>query len=378
MVDVAEYIKRAAQRCGYKRESYVEKNMPTETSNVLAIPFYGDMKSTFLLSSLILKTFKELHKDKYIILCSWPGMSGLFPYVDEFWSIEDESVTKLLAVETNNFYNETNLAAELTKRLSEVLTVMTSRDLKKYYDNGFTQQYWSEFGEIKRFLPEIPSSNKIATNFKNQMESKIGKKVIVYPSIKRRTKQDGKTVHMHVVKEFWIALIERLLEEGYVPVIYQNCFTYDMSRDFVDRCIYLVPKNISDVLAAFRYVDCVIDVHNGISKLAIAARCPYLSVVERSIFINDKEYEIDDICGDGIPRQYIYAFSTMLIAGSPSEWKISLLDNIIVRLKEFVPTLSGINLPSTNESYETVSCDRIRQRKAKRLGVAFINSSKRK
>lgn len=377
-MEVGDYIKRAAHRSGYKREFFVEKNMPTIPSNVLAIPFYGDLRSTILLSTLLLRSYKEANKDKYLILCSWPGIKDLFPYVDEFWSISDESLTKTLATEANNFYNAANLATDLTRGLVEVLNVMTGKDLKTYYDDGFTKLYWETFGGIKRFLPEVPSVSKISNDFNLQMERRSGTKIIVYPATKMRSWQHGKTVNMSVSKEFWAALIDRLLQEGFDPVVYQNWFTYDMSRDFADRCIYLTAKNISDVLAAFRYAGCILDVHTGISRLAIAGRCPHVSVVERQSFIEDKDYEIDDLCAENLPRQYIFGFATQLMAGGPQEWKVSVFDNIVVRLKEFLPTLKNSVLPSTNESYEPVSYERVRERKAKRLGAAFIKSSKHK
>lgn len=378
MVDVAEYIKRAAQRSGYKRETYIERNVPTQPSNVLAIPFYGDLRSVFLLSSFILKQYKEIHKDKYIILCSWPGMSSLFPYVDEYWSIEDPSAITTLAAGANNFYNETDLSIELTRNLIEVLNVVTSTDLKSYYDCGFTKKYLTEFGGIKRFAPEISSSNKVSSDFKKQMESKTNRKIVVYPATKMKSKQQGKTVSLTVPKDFWVALIQRLLQDGYVPVVYQNSFTYNMSTEFVDKCIYLVSRDVGDVLAAFRHVGCVLDVHTGLSRLAVAARCPYLSVIERQIFVEDKEFEIDDLCCDGLPRQYIFSPSTITMTCGPEEWKVSILDHISARLKEFLPTLSGVNLPSTNELYESVSYEKIRDRKSKRMGVHFINTSKNK
>ena len=378
MIDVADYIRRAASRSGFKREFFLEKNMPTQPSNVIAIPFYGDLRSAFVLSAFLLKPYMETFKDKYIVLCSWPGMQGLFPYVHEYWSIEDESVTKTLATEANNLYNGSNLAAEITRGLSEALNILTVRDLRAFYEKGFTQKYWDTFGEAKRFLPEVPSASKMTTEFKTQMERREGQKIVVYPATKMRSWQQGKTVYLPVLKEFWTALIERLIEEGYVPVVYQNWFTYDMSRDFVEKCIYIVPRSISDVLAAFRYVGCVLDVHSGISRLAMAARCPYVSVMERQSFVEDKDYELDDLCADGLPKQYIFSFSTMLMTGGPSEWKLSLLDNIVARLKDFMPSLKDGKLPSTNESYETVSFDRVRERKARRMGVTFINSSKNK
>jgi hypothetical protein len=376
-VEVNDYIKRAAQRSGYKRESYLEKNLPTQPSNVLAIPFYGDLRSTFIMSAYLLKSIKNLFKDKYIILCSWPGMRGLFPYVDEYWSVEDESVAKTLATEANNFYNNANLATDLTRGLVEVLNVFTVKDLKVYYNNGFTKQYWDSFGKIQRYLPEVPSITKLSADFKVQMDRNKGKKLIVYPAIKMRSRQHGKTVNLLVPKEFWASLIDRLIEDGYMPVVYQNWFTYDMSRDFADKCMYLVPKSITDVLAAFRYVGCVLDVHTGISRLAIAARTPFLSVMERQSFIEDKDYEIDDLSCDNLARQYIFSFSTQLMTGGPNEWKLSVLDNIMTRLAEFLPSLKESTLPSTIESFEEVSYERVRQKKAKRIGVAFINSSKK-
>jgi hypothetical protein len=378
MTEIAEYIKRAAHKAGFKREFFLEKNMPTQPSNIIAIPFWGDLRSTFILSSMLLKSYKDTFIDKYIVLCSWPGFQGLFSYVHEYWTIEDESVIKTLATGANNLYNETSLATELTRNLVEVLNVVTSKDLREYYNNGFTQKYWQTFGGVKRYLPEVASVTKITQDFKAQMERRTGTKIVVYPSVRVKSFQMGKTINVTIPKEFWIVLIERLIEEGYSPVVYQNSFTYDVSVDLVDKCLYLVPKNVLDVLAAFRHIGCVLDVHSGISRLAIAARTPFLSVTERRIFVDDRDYEIDDLCCDGLPRQYIFSFSTMLLTGGPAEWKVSIIDNIVARLKEFMPTLKGIDLPSTNESYESIPYERVRQRKAKRIGCAFIKLSKNK
>lgn len=376
MSDVAEFIKRAARRTGLKREYYVERNIPTDPSLVLAVPFFGDIRSTFILSSLFLRPFREANRDKYIILCSWPGMHHLFPYVDEYWTIDDESAIKRLATSANNIYNSSSTAAEITRSLLEALNVFTVRDLKAFYDNGFTKTYWDTFGEIRRFLPEVPSSNFISSDFKSQLENHPGKKIVIYPATKMRSWQKGKSELLAVSKEFWIALIERLLGEGYAPVIYQNQFTYDVSVDFVERCIYLTSTDISGVLAAFRHIGCVLDVHTGISKLAIAARCPFVSVTERQIFVKDREYEVDDLCASNLPKQYIFSFSTQLMVGTSEEWEVSLLGNIVKRLEQFMP-IDESQLPSTSTSYEPVSYEAVRQREAKRIGAAFISSSKK-
>lgn len=376
MTDTADFLKRAAQRTGFTRQFYVEKNIPTDPSNIVAVPFFCDFTSLFILSSVILKNYKEANPGKYLILCSWPGIQAFFPYVDEVWSLEDESVIKNLATGANNFYNDSTLATELTRSIAEVLNIFTSKDISKYYNKGFSKKYWEEFKEIKRFLPEVPSANLISSNFKTQLNRRIGSKVVVYPTTRMKSWQQGKSVYLPISKDFWSALIERLLQEGCEPVVYQNWFTYDMSKDFIDRCLYLVPRNMSDLLAAFREIGMVLDVHSGISRLAIAARCPYLAVTERKIYIEDKNFEIDDLCADGLPRQYIFSFSTQLMVGGPEEWEVSVLGNIVARLKDFMPQIEQELLPSTISSYQPMSYDCIRQRKSKRLGSAFIKTSK--
>lgn len=376
MTDTADFLKRAAQRTGFTRQFYVEKNIPTDPSNIVAVPFFCDLTSLFILSSVILKNYKEANPGKYIILCSWPGIQAFFPYVDEVWTLEDESVIKNLATGANNFYNDSTLATELTRSVAEVLNIFTSRDISKYYNRGFSKKYWEEFKEIKRFLPEVPSANLISSDFRTQLNRRIGSKVVVYPTTRMKSWQHGKSVYLPISKDFWSSLIERLLQENYEPVVYQNWFTYDMSKDFIDRCLYLVPKNMSDLLAAFREIGMVLDVHSGISRLAIAARCPYLAVTERKIYIEDKNFEIDDLCADGLPRQYIFSFSTQLMVGGPEEWEVSVLGNIVARLKEFLPLIEKELLPSTISSYQPMSYDFIRQRKSKRLGSAFIKTSK--
>ena len=376
MTQVSDFIKRMAARSGFRREFFIEKNVPTALSSVMVVPFYGDIRSTFNLSSFLLKQYKEKNKDLYVIMCSWPGFQGLFPYIDEYWTLEDETTAKTLASEANNLYNSSGLATEVNRGLLEMTNILTAKDFKAWHNDGFTKKYWDDFTEIKRYLPDVPSSSKLSDSFLKEMDRKQGRKVIIYPVTKVSTWHRGETVYMPVLRSFWDTLIEMLLAEGFMPVVYQNWQTYDMSREFTDRCIYLVPRNISDILAAMRHIGLVLDVHSGISRMAIAARTPFIAVDERLRFIESGDYAVDDLCCE-MPKKYIFSFSTMLMSGGPSEWRDSILDNILVTLKEFHPTDSG-NWGATNESYESVSYDRVKERTAKRFGVPFIRKSKHK
>jgi len=375
-MSVVDFIKRAAERTKFHRDAFVEQNIPNVASNIQAVCFYGNMESTLAMSSLILKPYTDVHKDKYFIMCSWPGYRGLFPYVDEYWSIPENSVAEKLALEANNFYNGASLATEISRSLLECFDVVTGKDFKEFYNHGFTAKYWDTFGEVKRYLPGIPSETYISDGFRQQLARKSGRKIIIYPSRKMWSWQRGRAVELPVSQDFWIALCERLLGDGYTPVVWQNWFTYDLSKHFVDRCVYLVPQQIYDVLAAMNYIGLVLDVHGDASKFAMLSRTPYLSVVERQIFVGGKRYEWDDVICPDLPRQYIFSFSTMLMVGDASDWETSILNNIMKKLDDF----RNVNWSegSTLESYDTVDLENIREWKSKKLGVHFIRSAREK
>jgi len=373
MSQVGEFITRAAEQCGFERNGYVEKNMPTSFNNIVVVPFFGDIKSTFVMSSFLMNQYKQAKKDKYLIVCSWPGHKGLYPYADEFWHPKDLSSMTNLVVHAEHMKNTSDLVMQYTRSLiSRFENVLLPDDLKKYYNFGFQPEYWSQFNEIRRFFPSIPSASKTNAAFTNDLSKHSGQKVLVFPSTRVRSWQRGKSIAIPPMKEFWVALTKRLLDEGITPVLYQNHFTHDLSRDFADKCVYLVAKDILEVLSCMRQVGCVLDMHNAVSRLAIAARTPFVCVDERVRYIEEKEYELDDLCCQQIPKQYIFSFSSFLVTGDESYWDNSIIDNVIIRLQSFIPTLDRDQWASTSQSEEVVPYNCVRERKVKRLGAKFV------
>lgn len=370
---VSEFIKRSAEQCGFERNDYVEKNMPTSFNNIIVVPFFGDIKSTFIMSSFLMNQYKNFKTDKYLIICSWPGHKGLYPYADEFWHPKDLSTITNLVVHAEHMNNSSDLAAQYQRSLiSRFENVLLKEDLQKYYNNGFQPEYFNQFNEIKRYFSAIPSASKISTSFMNDLNKHSGQKVVIFPSTRIRSWQKGKSSLIPPLKDFWVFLTQKLLDAGITPVIYQNNFTFDLSRDFADKCVYLVSKDMSEILSCMRQVGCVLDMHNAISRLAIAARCPFVCVDERIRFMEEKEYEIDDLCCQKIPKQYIFSFSSFLVTGDKSYWGDSIIDNVVIRLQDFLPTLDREEWASTSESEVVVSYDCVRERKVKRLGTKFI------
>jgi hypothetical protein len=376
MIDVAGFIRKAVDKSGFVRERFNDQNIPTDPSNICVLPFFGDIRSLFILSSLLLNRFrKEERGSKYFILCSWPGFESLFPYVDEYWGIKDQMQVKALYENTNHFENKSSIVSNFYRNLQHYFfedLIFPEDKFKVYYNAGITDVFWKKYKQVLRFLPSISSSLVLGKDFNRDLMNRGGFKVFIYPTMFANSWRSGGQSSIHVPRDFWSVCIERLIKEGFIPVVYRGFLTYDISTEFTDKCIYVNETDMGKVFASMRTTGCVIDFFSGISKLALAARCPYVMLDERSRYMNLKEYEIDDLCGQMVPKQYIFSFSTIIEKGNRESWEFDLLNCLISRLKSFLPELDRDNLPSTGESEEIVSYNLVRKRKLKKFGTRFI------
>ena len=344
------------------------------------MPFFGDIRSLFITSSLLLKRYREEEKgSKYFIFCSWPGFQGLFPYVDEYWSVADEDILKRFYSEASQFRNKSNFLSVYYRNLNQYFfedVVVSHEVLSNYYNHGITDNFWNKYKHIKRTLPLVPSTAHLSKDFIRELAARGGFKVFIYPSCYVSIWRSNNVEQISVSKNFWITLLKRLVSEKFVPVVCKNQFTYDVSSDMVDKCVYFTDTDVSKLLAAMRATGCVLDLFTGISKLALAARCPFLMVDERTRYTTLKEYEIDDLCGKNLPKQYIFSFPTIIEGGEPGIWNFNILDNIMVRLHTFMPELDRDNWPSTGESTEIIPYEVVRKKKLKRIGTKLLKVPK--
>lgn len=365
---ITEYVQRAADKSGFHRESYVEADMPTLLNNITVMPFFGDVRSQFVLSTLLMHRYlSEIKKNRYFILCSWPGMAGMFPYVDEYWGIKDESLLAPLWSKTEGFTNADDKSLVLRRGLREYFSdlVTYDDDMKKYYHTGIGKAYFDEMGEVLLALPALRS---LRIDLGKSLANINGYKVFLTPSVYARTWNNQRFVSTRLSRNFWIDLCERLLRYGITPVIWQNYGTYDLSTHFTNRCKYVTESNILDILAVIRNCSCTLDIFSDISRYAAIARSPYLSVTDRQKFISLKDYELDDLCVLNKDYQYIFTFPTIL---DGSKWS-NLIDGILVRLNEMLPKLNRDKWPPASEYVSIRSYDSVRKRKVKRIGSHFI------
>lgn len=371
ITNVPEFLKRVAEKTGHRREKYTEKDIPTTFSNIVVLPFYGDMRSEFVMSSLLLHRVKELHPSKYFILCSYPGRMEMYPYIDEYWSLQDDAAVRSLCDGAAGFDNlETNKMLFQVQQLNKYFeNVLEIDECLKYYKNGFVKEFFDEFKWIIYNLPSIPSSK---VEFNRALAKRPGYKVFIHPNRVVRGWNNGKYITFKSSKGFWVDLAKKLCERGFTPVVYQDLGSHDISPEMEDRCVYCTEGKIIDALGAMRTTGCVLDVFSGVSRWASAARTPFIACAERHLYNANKEYEIDDLCNNTLPYRYIFSFPTIIENGYWNE----LTEIIVNRLDGFIPTLNRDEWPSTAEQSVIAPYALVRKRKSKKIGTRFISIPK--
>ena len=376
MNTVSEFLKKTSERNGFIRSRFEEKRIPQDFSSLCIIPFFGDYEGYALFSSFLLHRFRKENKgSKYFIVCGFPNFASLFPYVDEYWEVSDIQQLKSLYDDADMLLNKNTLSGIYFRNLNEFFQdVINPRDFLKLYDKGFQQEFLDKYKNIVKFSPFIPSGAVIGKDFNKEMLTKSGYKVFIHPNTTVKTWKNGQTLNETVDKVFYKYLIQHLLDKDIVPVIWQNYFSYDLSQEFHDKCIFVKDQEITNIFAVMRACGLVLDCFNGTSFFAAMARTPFISITERNRFNNNKSYEIEDLISANIPHQHIFTFASILYKGNLDGWKIELFQHISAKLEAIIPLIDRDSLPNTSESYEVVLYkDLVRKRQKKNLGLKFIN-----
>lgn len=305
LLHVDEFLTRVADKSGFKRDRYVSANVPTDLEKIVVVYFWGDWKHHFLLSTVLIKNWINSKFGKYVIFCSYPGFQSLYPNVDEFWSLGSGSQS----LDSNVFFNYGVSSPPLISCENHLMrffpgeVIDGGKLVEAYFDRGFTSKFFEDYASIQYSLPSISSPPfEIAKSFSRH----IGKKIFIYPCKKARFIEKNKEHQAIIDAGIWNRLVDNLIKNGYLPVIYQNNMTFDLSPKYGSQCQYVSETNISTVLAVMRASDCVIDIFSGISKLAMIARVPYLIVDERRKYFMLKDDEIDDIFNSKVPHSCLF------------------------------------------------------------------------
>jgi len=374
-MDVSTVLKRASEKSGCRRVRYRDGDTPTSVESVTVMPFFGDLRSSFILSSMILRRIKEeLKGSRYFILVSWPGDEGLYKYVDEYWQIDDDSSLPKMASSTDGFSNSSPLLPLLHRSLNQYFyDVVGESDLLSYYDNGLNAGFFDRFRNLKVYLPSVPSVSSLGPELSRSV-MRGDARVFVAPSKTVQTWRNGRVENAKVPVEFWVSMLGRLVDEGFEPVVYRDIFCHDMAQDIPSGCLAVEWMDRLKCMSLMRACGLVLDVFNGYSRMAIAARAPFLCFDERQRFNSMKEYEVNDLCARGIPREYVFSFAALVEKGGPSVWKSNIFDHMVAKIRLMKSNMDRDSWPSPIESYDIVPYDSVRKRKSKKMGSRFIRA----
>lgn len=363
MSEFKDVIRRIVEKSKFKREKFDEVLLEKNYSNVIIVPFFGDSKSEFLFATTLLHKVLEKYKDSYKIVCSWPGASYIYPYVHEYWTIDDADMLLNLKKNVNGFSNDKNDIDKMFFRYFD--HVLFGQELiADYYDqNGFTKKYFEVFNRINYRLPSVLSANisniKLSNNKKN---------ILVYPNKYAKLWNSGRTTTTLTDEGFWRHLINSLLSKNLHPVVCHFYDTHDMRKYFNEKVSFIESPNLMYLLSVMRSSDCVLDVFSGISRYAIMARSPYFSCQERQCYFNCKEYEIEELFAKNIPKKV--SFSFLPFNGSTTFDQS--VDLIINKLMEFLPNIDRNALPTSVEINSDLPYNEVRDRELKMLGLRII------
>jgi len=377
MNSVADFLKRAADRNGFNRERFEERRIPTDFSGISILPFFGDIRSSFVLSSFLLSSYrKQFKSSKYFVLASWPGMQSLFPYVDEYWSINDFSQVKRFYEGADGFSNDTDLNTIFSRNLNEFFRdVINPKSFSEFYINGFRDNFFDKFKSVERFLPFVASSAVLGREFLKDLSTYPGYKVFIHPSFTFNRWNNGKAQITPLSKDFWQELISYLVSNNCTPVVWQNYLSYNLQEETNNKCIFFRENDISRVLPAMRATGLCLDFFGYLSYFSLMARCPCISFDERPRYFLQKDYELEDLfpC---VKNNHIFTFSTILINGSPFNWRNDLFKIVSSKIEKLLPEVDRDSLPSTGESFEIVSYDKVRELKLRKLGTKLLRVPK--
>ena len=209
MNSINDFLNRSSERNGFSRDKYEERKLPTDYTDLVIMPFFGDLRSMVVMSSLLLQRYRqEIKNSKYFIFASWPGFQGLFPYVDEYWSLNDEAILKKFYEQSTGSENKSEFSTIYRRNLNEFFRdVIDSKEIDLFYKDGFQNEFFDTFKTVNRFLPFVPSSAILGKEFNKELSTRPGYKIFIHPSIFAKQWFMGRSKNIVAKKEFWIGYV---------------------------------------------------------------------------------------------------------------------------------------------------------------------------
>jgi hypothetical protein len=373
---ISEFLTNTANKLNFKREKYVEKNIPSNFDQITVFFALGDLRSTAAVSTMLLPRIRKEKKAlRYFIVFGYPNFSCLYPYADEYWSFNAEEKLDQIYYSSNGLDNYSNLKTIYLRHLNENFREVTKQeDLSNIYDGCLLTPYWENNKNLRVILPQISSS---VVSFNEAVQAKFNnlgsKKLFVFPNKNIQIYRKNKLIYQSVSIDFWKSLIQKLLNLGIGLVILKNPLTYDLSEFFSneDKVFNVAENDLEKIMSLMRLSGCVLDFFSGIGRFAAIARTPYIVADERYRYFKFKEYEYEDVIGKNVPIERIFLFADLI---NPSNNLFeNVANNIINKIDKIMDKLQkNKGLSDAPYSDFLSNYENVRYYQTQKLGVNFI------
>ena len=373
---ISEFLTNTANKLNFKREKFIEKNVPTNFDQISVFFALGDLRSNIAVSTMLLPRIRKEKKAlRYFIVFGYPQFSCLYPYADEYWSFNAEEKTEEIYYNSNGLDNFSNLKTIYLRHLNENFReVLKQEDLINLYNGCLQTSYWESNKNIRVILPQV-SSGLVSFNEDIQKRfNNLGKnRLFIFPNKQMQIYRKNKLVFQQISINFWKNLIDKLLSLGIGLVVLKNSLTYDLSEFFSnnDKVFNIAENDLEKIMSLMRLTGCVLDFFSGIGRYAAVARTPYIVADERYRYFKFKEYEYEDVVGKNIPIERIFLFADLI---NPSNNLFeNVANNIINKIDKIVNGLQkNKGLPDALYSDFLSNYENVRFYQTQKLGVNFI------
>jgi len=368
---VNDFLSRAAARCGFVRESYLEKLTPSAYDKISIIPFFGDLLGELVFPTLLFRRLLESElSDRYVIVVTHPGRSFLYPEANEVWGVSGDEVyddlfsgadgLKANTARSNYFYQALN---RFFPRVHDMGVI------SNWYNRGLTGKYLDSFGKIVVDWPPVVGSKPEVLR---QIGERAGTKVFMAASKKiHLVDRGGRDTKIFAPKAFYVFLAKSLIDAGFHPVFWNGPDCYDVSGDLPGRVGIITDRSLSGAVAAARSCGFVLNTFNDIFSVGILARVPYLMVEERKRYFALNLFEIEDIMETSSPKPY-FSFAGSIPENNYRETALAIAAKTIQVRDE------GFSQPGLNviQSSQEADYGKVRRRRANKLGFRLFNPPK--
>lgn len=329
---VEDFIRRYVSKLGLQREVLNKAKDCKSPDEIVIYPLFGDLQSCVFTGQVLLP--KTLNSKKYNIVLSWPGVSGVYAGIDEYWGLNPDFAYKSFHYQSDGLENNSTNYRVMMRSLNEnFINVNELTDIKKIYKTHIKD----EFKNIKDFSLNGFVCNPV-TNLP-YLKQGIKKAVVLIPWTNFKTIVEGKVQYQAMDSAVYLEIIKRLNYFGYTVYCVQNDWTYNFSTILNSaEVIYIKDNDIKNIISYINHVGCLFDYFSDFSILGYMAQVPTFSVVERNYFYtNNKDLE-HYVMNFTDANQIIFSFN--YFAKSDTGLNLNVINSIIDRFDDFYEKVS--------------------------------------